>query len=1139
MEEPENNELHTVAHVGDETIPESIDHEGQVQIKGTFSEEVDGDCNGKDVMVEVLGSDLYIDGVCTSGSGAELNEELSCVGTIEGDDDLDKVMKPSGVGSEAQFEGLEAVGSEKDRSDNAGVELDGVSLERAESGQAVVSGFEFDVASMNTEPLLDDRARREGNTTSGEIEVPTAEDDSVEHVNALDAEVLDCNIANTECDTVEFERVNALDAGILDHKVADIRRDNALESSVTVSSVGRENVQSRLTVNDNQEDMNLADYGGAAEDGNNVSLETLDEQKSIATLNSDKTSKSEECICDKVEFEEKLNSIGEQPMEIDKVVDNSNNMLEEVVGGAEVAVDKALLNSEEKQCFRLEKCIEKEHMTNASQVSSDIGQERVIEKDGGGVSALNESCGTEELEVETDNNVSDAEQRSLHEGMEMEADDQPAAERSKIMNHTSEVKGKDACNSVDASTLDSKIQVGISKQDGKVRTRSSTKSVSSETVHQASYLLPTEKEGEFSVSDMVWGKVRSHPWWPGQIFDPSDSSEKAMKHCKKDCYLVAYFGDRTFAWNEASQLKPFRKHFSAIEKHSTSESFQNAVECALDEVTKQVEFGLACPCIPKGTYDTIKYQIIENTGIRQEIRSRHWVDESLNASTFSPGKLIQYLKTLSVLPTGGFDRLEHVVAKAQLLAFYRFKGYSTLPELQYGEGLDNDMDNIIHDGENSLSEVVEHLTPLSNNGDLAGPGNLKSQSSSHHKRKRNLKDSLPLAKKERSLSKLMGVTPDSPDGDYWSDEKVTDALVLPARSKKKRTIDHFADDIGMEEGRKTISLAKVSNTTKPSFKIGECIRRVASQLTGSPSMLKSSGDRSQKTDGSTDGVSGYGSDDPFQNFEEAQKSSLTVPTEYSSLDDLLSSLQRVAEDPLGDYVHPNSMVSFFSDFRNSILVADISGKEIFSTVKVGNKRKKPTIAGTPEAFEFEDMNDTYWTDRVVDNVAEEQPPVEKPRRKYKKKDNQLVPAESGKPVQVTRRPYSRKRYSDSNHAEVSEKPSGYIDENAPAELVMNFAELDSVPSETNLNKMFKRFGPLKESETEVDRVSSRARVVFKKCADAEVACGSAKKFNIFGPILVSYELNYTPSALFKASSVAPTQEQEMHLDLSYFEVNMV
>ena len=291
---------------------------------------------------------------------------------------------------------------------------------------------------------------------------------------------------------------------------------------------------------------------------------------------------------------------------------------------------------------------------------------------------------------------------------------------------------------------------------------------------------------------------------------------------------------------------------------------------------------------------------------------------------------------------------------------------------------------------------------------------------------------------------------------------------------------------------------------------------------------------SQKTDGSTDVFSGNGSDISLQNFEEAQRSGMGVPTEYSSLDDLLSSLKWVALEPLSDYSFLNAIVSFFSDFRNSIVVAGDSGKEIIHPDKAGTKRKKPSIAGSPETFEFEDMSDTYWTDRVIDNV-----PEEVPSGRNRKKDYQLVPAEPGKPVQVSRRSNSRKRYSDSNHAEAPEKPPGYIDENAPAELVMNFAELDSVPSETSLNKMFRHFGPLKESETEVDRVSGRARVVFKKCADAEVACSSAKRFNIFGPILVNYELNYTPSALFKASSVATTHDQEMHLDLSNFDVNMV
>uniref|UniRef100_A0A803R5A3 RRM domain-containing protein n=1 Tax=Cannabis sativa TaxID=3483 RepID=A0A803R5A3_CANSA len=98
---------------------------------------------------------------------------------------------------------------------------------------------------------------------------------------------------------------------------------------------------------------------------------------------------------------------------------------------------------------------------------------------------------------------------------------------------------------------------------------------------------------------------------------------------------------------------------------------------------------------------------------------------------------------------------------------------------------------------------------------------------------------------------------------------------------------------------------------------------------------------------------------------------------------------------------------------------------------------------------------------------------------------------------------------------------------------MNFSEVKSMPSESNLNKMFRRFGPLKEMETEVDRESSSARVVFKKSSDAEVACSSAEKFHIFGSTLVNYQLSYTPTLPCKASPVViTTQDHEMQLDLS-------
>ncbi|XP_038689608.1 uncharacterized protein LOC119988593 isoform X1 [Tripterygium wilfordii] len=617
---------------------------------------------------------------------------------------------------------------------------------------------------------------------------------------------------------------------------------------------------------------------------------------------------------------------------------------------------------------------------------------------------------------------------------------------------------------------------------------------SSVKMPRATYQLPREEDDMFSVSDLVWGKVKSHPWWPGQILDPSDASEKAMKYQKKDCFLVGYFGDRTFAWNEESLLKPFQTHFSQVEKQSNSEAFQNAVSCALEEVSRRVELGLSCSCTPKDAYEEIKYQIVENAGIPEELSKRGGVDKSTTATSFESAKLVEYLKALAQSPSGGADRLELVIAKAQLLSFYRLKGFHQLPEFQDCGGLpENNVDTLY--GENvPMDMVAEHMH---NEQISAGQEILAIQKSSYHKRKHNLKDSDYLVKKERSLSELMDEEWDSPEDDFEPDGKL---------ANKRRAVDSFADDSANQEGRKTISFAKVSSTTpsipKPSFKIGDCIRRVA------PSILKCDGEKFQKLEGSSDRLSGNGSDASLHNVEDAEKIGMILPVEYSSLDELLSQLYLAARDPSGEYEFLNVIASFFSDFRNSVVL------EQFLALEKGDVKGRMShpLGGSPGTFEFEDMSDTYWTDRIIQSGSEEQP-----SRKSRKREID--------PIQGSRRSYSKRRYSDSNDV-AARKPIGYVDENSPAELVMNFSEVNTVPSELNLNKMFKHFGPLKESETEVDKEASRARVVFKRCSDAEAAFSSAGKFGIFGPVAVNYQLNYTVSAPFRTPLVATTQGDE-------------
>nr|XP_027086227.1 uncharacterized protein LOC113708002 [Coffea arabica] len=596
------------------------------------------------------------------------------------------------------------------------------------------------------------------------------------------------------------------------------------------------------------------------------------------------------------------------------------------------------------------------------------------------------------------------------------------------------------------------------------------------SIHQAGYFSPPQNENEFSITDLVWGKVRSHPWWPGQISDPAYASEKAVKYYKKDCFLVAYFGDRTFAWNDASLLKPFRPHFSQIEKQSNSEAFQNAVSCALDEVKRRVELGLACSCIQRDAFEKIEYQIVENTGIREESSRRKGVDKTTGADSFEPDKLLQYMRSLAESPFCSVDRLELVLAQAQLTAFCHFKGYREPPVFEGRDAtFERDATTL------ALNDAVDESVPVSND---------EEQLPSSHKRKQNLKDSVH-TRKERSLSELMSDREYSPDSEDYSDGKA-----LSKSGKKRKAVDSLNDGL---DRRITFYAAKVSTTSsspKPSFKVGDCIRRVASQLTGSAPILKGHNDQT-------------GTDASLLANEESQQGLTVVPSEISSLEEMLAQLQLAGRDPKKGYSFLSNIIIFFSGFRNSIV------RKHTSVGRPGGSRKRKanhTTGGYTEEFEFDDVNDSYWTDRIVQNYSEEQLLQ---NNENGETDYQLVVSEPTRVHKSGRRSQSRKRYSTGNYEMSADEQPEDADrkkfEVSPAELILTFSEGDRLPSEINLNNMFRRFGALKEYETEVDRDSHRARVIFKRGADAEAACSSAGRINIFGSMVVGYQLSYSSS----------------------------
>ena len=66
--------------------------------------------------------------------------------------------------------------------------------------------------------------------------------------------------------------------------------------------------------------------------------------------------------------------------------------------------------------------------------------------------------------------------------------------------------------------------------------------------------VDTDLKCESSVGYFEWSKIKSHPWWPGQVYDPNGVSDKAVTAIQKGQFLVANFGDNTLAVGKGSRF---------------------------------------------------------------------------------------------------------------------------------------------------------------------------------------------------------------------------------------------------------------------------------------------------------------------------------------------------------------------------------------------------------------------------------------------------------------------------------------------------------------------------------------------------------------------------------------------------------
>lgn len=100
----------------------------------------------------------------------------------------------------------------------------------------------------------------------------------------------------------------------------------------------------------------------------------------------------------------------------------------------------------------------------------------------------------------------------------------------------------------------------------------------------------------FEVGDMVWGKVKSHPWWPGHIFNEAFASSSVRRTRREGHVLVAFFGDSSYGWFDPAELIPFEPNYAEKSQQTVSRTFNKAVEEAVDELSRRRGLGLTCKC---------------------------------------------------------------------------------------------------------------------------------------------------------------------------------------------------------------------------------------------------------------------------------------------------------------------------------------------------------------------------------------------------------------------------------------------------------------------------------------------------------------------------------------------------------------
>ncbi|OWM70655.1 uncharacterized protein LOC116214091 [Punica granatum] len=652
------------------------------------------------------------------------------------------------------------------------------------------------------------------------------------------------------------------------------------------------------------------------------------------------------------------------------------------------------------------------------------------------------------------------------------------------------------------------------------------------------------EEYKYSVGDFVWGKIKSHPWWPGRVYDSSVASEYAAKLRQEGKLLVAYFGDGTFAWCHPSQLRSFEENFEEMVKQSSSKAFLHSVKEAVEEIGRLVNSKMTCPCV-RGTEQNGPFVV--NSGVKEGVLLPDEGIGKLEVASIEPTDLLTILRHKAQVADVACG-IELGILKGWILGYYRAKaGFRyELPVCVEPEpipGLEDRRDggrNGREDGGNGVMGVLSR-----------GPVEEEKEGEKHGASENGTQ------RKQKSIAEILGSGPHSKDKVGQRKRKMTNLLESSpvmhsggsgregkqekkkrGRKKKTATPGGESDGGGVEESEQQKDKTGDETGAKGSGEKGYVSReRKKSKYLSPPYLNLNKGDKKGDIMAESLRVSGIVRlGERLSNAAEnlvvpqekfSPKSPRKVQTELKTLSsqtpkqvqgetseqmelkasakEVLSKVHSLARDPQRR-MSLDAVEGFLQNFRSSVY-NDYSMSDVKSKGKTGRKRKsqdqiqsdlgssKVRSQGRPKKI----------VGPAVDTSKLHSVPI-----LYNEKGQ--APAALPSPGTKLKRKRSKKTKEseldtpDAKKTKSESKPLNQKKGETGANLVVSFGPGSSLPTKEDLIRIFRKFGLLNEGETNMYYNNFCGIIAFEKTSDAELALDSSRKASPFGSASVKFEV---------------------------------